>query len=165
VENRKARQAGVPEKLRPSPLPSPAIDLPLRAYIPEEYIADVETRLSLYQRLAKVEKLEQIEALRDEFNDRFGAMPPEVKNLLYALKIKMLAAKAGIEAVTTEDGLIVLRLLEGMRFTPQQRELALPDGVRMGVRQLSLSYKGDKGWKGKLEVVLGKVLVYHPTTG
>jgi transcription-repair coupling factor (superfamily II helicase) len=158
VENRKARQAGIPEKMRPTPLPAPTLDLPLKAYIPDEYIADVETRLSLYQRLSRVDKLEQIETLKDEFGDRFGAMPPEVKNLLYALKIKMLATRVGIESVTTEDGLIVIRLLEGIQFTPQQHKLPLPDGVRMGVRQLSLSYKGDKGWKAKLEGVLGKVL-------
>ncbi len=157
VESRKARQAGVPEKTRPSPLPMPSIDLPLRAYIPDEYIADVETRLSLYQSLSRLDKPEQIEALAGEFGDRFGAIPKEVKNLLYAVRIKLLAGKAGIESITTEDGLIVLRLLEGMRFTPQQREIALPDGVRMGVRQISLSYKKDKGWKGKLEGVLGKI--------
>jgi len=69
-----------------------------------------------------------------------------------------MAGKAGVESVTTEDGLIVLRLLEGMRFSPEQREITLPDGVRMGVRQLSLSYKGDKGWKSKLEGVLGRVV-------
>jgi len=151
VENRKARQAGIPEKMMPTPLPTPTIDLPLKAYIPDEYVSDVETRLSLYQSLSRLDKPEQIEALAQEFGDRFGAMPKEVKNLLYAVKIKLLAGKAGIESVTTEDGLIVLRLLEGMRFTPEQREIALPSGVRMGVRQLSLSYKGDKGWKGKLE--------------
>jgi transcription-repair coupling factor (superfamily II helicase) len=132
--------------------------LPLRAFIPEEYIADVETRLSLYQRLSRVDKLGQIEALKGEFSDRFGALPAELQNLLYALKIKLLAARAGIESITTEDGLIVIRLLQGMQFTPQQRELPLPDGVRMGVRQLSLSYKKDKGWKAKLEGVLKGVL-------
>jgi len=159
VENRKARQAGVPEKLRPSPLPAPTIDLPLKAYIPDEYVGDVETRLSLYQSISRVDKQEQLEALAQEFGDRFGAIPKEVKNLLYAVKIKLMAGKAGVESVTTEDGLIVLRLLEGMRFSPEQREIALPDGVRMGVRQLSLSYRGDKGWKSKLEGALKEVVV------
>jgi len=158
VENRKARQAGIPEKMMPTPLPAPSIDLPLKAYIPDEYVGDVETRLSLYQSISRLDKPEQLEALAQEFGDRFGAMPREVKNLLYAVKIKLMAGKAGIESVTTEDGLIILRLLEGMRFTPEQREIALPSGVRMGVRQLSLSYRGDKGWKGKLAGALGKVL-------
>jgi len=157
VEGQKAKQAGIPEKARPSPLPPPTLDLPLKAYIPEEYVADVETRLSLYQSLAKLDKVEQIEAIAEELSDRFGALPAEVQNLLYAVKIKMLAAKVGIESITTEDELIVIRLFEGMQFTPQQRKLALPDGVRMGVRQISLSYKRISGWKGILEGVLGEI--------
>jgi len=128
--------------------------LPLKAFIPEEYVADVETRLSLYQKLAKLDKLEQIETMADELNDRFGALPIEVQNLLYAVKIKILASKAGIESITTEDKQLVIRLFEGMQFTPQQRETTFPDGVKMGVRQISLSYKRISEWKRVLEGVL-----------
>ncbi len=148
VEEQKAKQAGIPEKARPSRLPPPTLDLPLRAYIPEEYVADLDTRLSLYQSLVKLDKVEQIEDMAQEFSDRFGALPAEVENLLYAVKIKILAAKAGIESITTEDGQIVLRLFEGMKFTPQQRALPLPDGVKMGTSQISLNLKRlDKGWQ------------------
>jgi transcription-repair coupling factor (superfamily II helicase) len=160
VEAQKAKQAGIPEKMRPSRLPPPTLDLPLRAYIPEEYVADVETRLSLYQSLVKLDKLEQIEAVAQEFSDRFGALPLEVQNLLYAVKIKILGTKAGIESIATEDGQIVIRLLEGMHFTPEQRQIPLPDGVKMGINQLSLNLKRlDKGWQKVLEGVLNKVVV------
>jgi transcription-repair coupling factor (superfamily II helicase) len=146
--------------MRPSRLPPPTLDLPLRAYIPEEYVADVETRLSLYQSLVKLDKLEQIEAVAQEFSDRFGALPLEVQNLLYAVKIKILGTKAGIESIATEDGQIVIRLLEGMHFTPEQRQIPLPDGVKMGINQLSLNLKRlDKGWQKVLEGVLNKVVV------
>jgi len=158
VETQKAKQAGVPEKARPSPLPPPTLDLPLRAFIPDEYVADVETRLSLYQSLAKVDKVEQIEAMTQEFSDRFGALPAEVQNLLYAVRVKILAAKAGIESITTEDGQIVIRLFAGMQFTPQQQETTFPDGVKMGVRQISLSYKRISEWKGVLEGVLRRII-------
>jgi transcription-repair coupling factor (superfamily II helicase) len=158
VESQKAKQAGIPEKVRPSPLPQPTLDLPLRAYIPEEYVSDVETRLGLYQRLTRLDGLEQIEAMADEFGDRFGALPAEVQNLLYAVRIKILAAKAGIESISIEDGHLVLRLFQGMQFTPEQHKLPLPDGVKMGVRQISLSYKRIGDWKGVLEGVLKGVL-------
>ncbi len=158
VEGQKARQAGVPEKaMKPSRLPPPTLDLPLAAFIPEEYVADVETRLSLYQSLAKLDRVEQVEALSQEFSDRFGAPPPEARNLLYALRIKILASKASIESITTEGGQIVLRLFEGMQFTPQQRETSFPDGVKMGVRQISLSYKRMKGWRETLGGILNKI--------
>ncbi len=156
VEERKARIAGKEEP--PRRLPSPTIDLPLRAFIPEEYVADLDTRLSLYQSLAKLDKVEQIEAIAEELNDRFGALPAEVKNLLYAVKVKILAAKAGVESISTEEGQIILRLFNGMKFTPHQRALPLPDGVKMGTSQIKVSYERVKGWEQTLEGILKGVI-------
>jgi len=155
VEEQKAKRAGVVEKARPSRLPPPSIDLPLRAFIPEEYVADVDTRLSLYQSLVKLNRVEKIEEMAQEFSDRFGALPVEVKNLLYAVRIRILGTKAGIESITTEDGQIILRLFEGVKFTPHQRALPLPDGVRIGTSQIGLNLKRlGKEWQQTLEGIL-----------
>jgi transcription-repair coupling factor (superfamily II helicase) len=156
VEERKARTAGAKE---PKPrLPTPTIDLPLAAYIPEEYVADIDTRLSLYQSLAKLDRVEKIEEMAQEFSDRFGPLPIEVKNLLYAVKVKVLAAKAGIESISIEDGQIVARLFDGMKFTPEQRALSFPDGVKMGTSQLGLNLKRvGKEWQEILEGILNKI--------
>ncbi|MBA7633520.1 Transcription-repair-coupling factor [subsurface metagenome] len=159
VERQKAKQAGPAEKAtRPSRLPPPTIDLPLAAYIPEEYVSDLDTRLSLYQSLAKVDKAEQVEALAHEFSDRFGALPAEVENLLYALRIKIQAVKAGIESITTEDGQIVLRRFQGMHFDKQQLEPFSRDGIKLGLTQLRLNPKrlGNR-WQEVLEEVLRRV--------
>jgi transcription-repair coupling factor (superfamily II helicase) len=154
VEEQKAKQAGIPEKARPSPLPPPTLDLPLKAYIPEEYVADVETRLSLYQSLVKLDRVEKIEDMAEEFRDRFGAPPLEVQNLLYAVKIKILAAKAGIESITTEDGGLVLRLFEGMQFDRGKLEPLVGEGITVSKTQIRLSYKRMKGWQKVLEGIL-----------
>ncbi len=147
VEELKAKQAGI-AVTKPSHLPPPTLDLPLRAYIPEEYVADIDTRLSLYQSLVKLDKIEQVEEMAKEFSDRFGSLPIEVKNLLYAVRVKILAAKAGIESISTEDGQIILRLFEGVKFTPEQRALSFPDGVRMGTSQIGLNLKRlGKEWQ------------------
>jgi transcription-repair coupling factor (superfamily II helicase) len=157
VEEQKAKQVGI-TVAKPSRLPPPTIDLPLHAYIPEEYVEDVETRLHLYQRLAKVDKLEQLDDLAQEFDDRFGALPVEVQNLLYAVKIKVLASKVGIESISTEEGQIILRLFQGMQFTPEQRELPLPDGVKISLSQIRLNPKRlGKEWREVLEEVVGKM--------
>jgi len=161
VEEQKARQAGIPEeKLKASRLPAPAIDLPLTAYIPEEYVADLDTRLSLYQNLVKLDKVEQIEDLAHEFSDRFGSLPPEVKNLLYAVKLKTLAAKAGIESISTEQGQIILKLFEGMQFNKQKLE-PVRDGVKLGLTQLRLNPKRlGSGWREILEEVVRRVMMH-----
>ncbi len=159
VEKQKARQAGVPEEeIQPSKLPPPSVDLPLPAFIPEEYVFDLTTRLSLYQRMAEVERVEQIEALAQELTDRFGVLPPEVENLLYAVKIKVLAANAGIESVSTEHGEIVLRLFDGMRFDRQKLQPVLRDGIKVGNTQLRLNRRRlGKEWQGVMEEVLNKM--------
>ena len=155
VDEQKAKQAGIPkERVKPSRLPAPTIDLPLPAYIPEEYVSDLNTRLSLYQSLVKLEKVEQVEDLAQEFSDRFGSLPLEVKNLLYAVKIKALAAKAGIESISTEDGQIILRRFQGLQFDRQKLE-PVRDGIRLSLTQLRLNPKRlGKEWRGVLEGIL-----------
>lgn len=138
VEELKARRAGKPvEEVKASHRPPPTIDLPLPAYIPEDYVDDLNTRLSLYQKLVRVDRLEQIDVLAQEFSDRFGTPPREVENLLYAVKIKVLGAKAGLESITMEEGQIVLRRFEGMRFDRQKLEPYLR-GLRYPVGSLHL---------------------------
>jgi transcription-repair coupling factor (superfamily II helicase) len=157
VEEQKTKQAGV-AVAKPPPLPPPTIDLPLRAYIPEEYVADVDTRLSLYQRLAKIGKPEQLDELASELGDRFGALPVEVENLLYGVRIKLLAAKAGIESVSTVEGQIIVRLFQGIQFTPEQRAHVFPDGVKITPTQIRLNLKRPgKGWREVLGEVLGTI--------
>jgi transcription-repair coupling factor (superfamily II helicase) len=157
VAEQKAKLAG--EKVvKPPHLPTPTIDLPLSAYIPEEYVADVEARLSLYQKLVKLQAPEQLETLAQEFSDRFGPLPPEVENLLYVVKIKLLAAKAGIESIATEDGQIVLRRFGGMQFDREKLEPILKDGVKVGITQLRLNPKRlDGEWQEVLEEVLRRM--------
>ncbi len=157
VEEVKATRAGI-TVTKPSRPPPPTIDLPLPAYIPEEYVADIDTRLHLYQSLVNIDKAEQINDIASEFGDRFGALPVEVENLLYAVKIKVLAAKAGIESISTEEGQIILRLFASMQFTPEQRSLRFPDGVKMGFSQIRLNPKrlGEE-WQQVLEEVLGNI--------
>jgi transcription-repair coupling factor (superfamily II helicase) len=158
VEEQRTRKDGLTVP-RPSRLPPPSIDLPLTAYIPEEYVSDLDTRLSLYQRLAKLEAVEQIEAMAHEFSDRFGTPPPEVKDLLYAVKIKAMAAKAGIESIAIEDGQIILRRFHGMQFDKQKLEPIIKDGIKIGQTQLRLNPKRlDIEWQRVLEEVLGRVI-------
>jgi transcription-repair coupling factor (superfamily II helicase) len=154
VEEQRARKAGVTAP-GPRRLPPPTIDLPLSAYIPEDYVADLDTRLSLYQHLSQLDKVEAIEALADEFNDRFGQPPQEVKNLLYAVKIKTLAAQAGIESISREEGQIVIRRFPHMPLDKTGLGPLVRDGIKLGTTQIRLNPKRLGGeWQGVLEEIL-----------
>ncbi|MDI6814692.1 MAG: transcription-repair coupling factor [Dehalococcoidales bacterium] len=166
VEEQKAKQAIAEKVTKPLRLPTPTIDLPLTAYIPGEYVSDINTRLSLYQSLVKLDKAEQIKDIAQEFSDRFGTLPLEVKNLLYAVKIKALAAKAGIESISTEDGQIILRLIQGMKFNKQKLEPLIKDGIKVGTTQLRLNPRRlGSEWQKVLEDILKKIEVINSVEG
>ncbi|HCP60006.1 MAG TPA: hypothetical protein DIT43_00255 [Dehalococcoidia bacterium] len=156
VAKQKAKQTA--EKIKPPPLPPPTIDLPLRAYIPDRYVPDLNSRLSLYQKLVKVERVEEVSDFASEFSDRFGRPPVEVENLLYIVRLKALAAQAGIESISTEPGQVTLRLFGGIQFTPGQRELISRDGIKVGLTQIRLNLKRlGSEWQEVLEEVVGRI--------
>jgi transcription-repair coupling factor (superfamily II helicase) len=157
VEEQKAVMAGKPKP--PPRLPSPAIDLPLDAFIPESYVPDVDTRLELYRALSNAGAIERLDDIRKEYADRFGPPPVEVENLFYAVKIKSLAARAGIESITTEEGYVILRRFQGLPFDASNLSSVLRDNVEVGRTQLRINYrKIGKGWRGVLEEIV-KVLI------
>jgi transcription-repair coupling factor (superfamily II helicase) len=86
-----------------------AVDLPLSVGIPLDYVADQTLRLRLYRRLADAQNEEDVQALADEFTDRFGQLPEQLNNLLYMLRVKILSETAGLASVTVESEQIVLR--------------------------------------------------------
>ncbi|MDD5338219.1 MAG: transcription-repair coupling factor [Dehalococcoidales bacterium] len=157
VEEQKAIMAG---KEKPEPkLPPPVTDLPLDAFIPEYYVSDVETRLEMYRTLGEIDSVEKIDDVLKEYNDRFGKPPIEVHNLLYIVRIKVLAAKAGIESLTTEEGNIVIRRFQGKPFNAQRFMASLADGVTVGHTQIKIDYKKiGNGWRMVLEGVIKGLL-------
>ncbi len=88
---------------------APLIDLPVQAQIPEEYVPDSGLRLRLYRRLADVARNAQIDEIARELDDRFGAPPEEVKNLLYLLRLKVAAAQAQLASIGIENDRILVK--------------------------------------------------------
>ncbi|MCE1245243.1 MAG: transcription-repair coupling factor [Firmicutes bacterium] len=70
---------------------SPVVDLPVNAFIPDSYIPNSGIKMEMYRKISKLEKIEDMGSLIDEFRDRFGALPKELLNLMEILKIKLLA--------------------------------------------------------------------------
>jgi transcription-repair coupling factor (superfamily II helicase) len=75
------------------------IELRLPALFPDDYIADVNTRLSLYKKLAGCKSERQINELQIELIDRFGLLPEPAKNLIQIAQMKLQANLVGIKRV------------------------------------------------------------------
>jgi transcription-repair coupling factor (superfamily II helicase) len=156
VEQLKARREGrKPESPRRGP--SVSVDLPLVAHLPPSYVEDVNARLQIYQRLAAIEDPAEAEAVAADLRDRFGEPPGPVRTLLQTVRLRCYAARLGAESLQSEDGAIVLRLAEGLRFSEADRRLALPPGVRVG--QTAVRYAGGPGaeWLDVVEEALTRL--------
>ncbi len=86
-----------------------SVNLPLSIGIPTAYITDQTLRLKLYRRLADIQEETALASIEMEFEDRFGPLPEQVQNLVYQIKVKLLAAQAGLASVGFEGRQIVLR--------------------------------------------------------
>lgn len=78
---------------------SPQINVGTPVLIPENYVPDLQLRLTLYRRLGDLTEAEDIDAFGAELIDRFGALPEEVQHLLKIVYIKGLCRKANVEKV------------------------------------------------------------------
>jgi transcription-repair coupling factor (superfamily II helicase) len=78
---------------------TPQITIGMPVLIPETYVADLNVRLGLYRRIAALLEPRELDAFAAELVDRFGALPPEVENLLDIIAVKQLCRAAGIEKV------------------------------------------------------------------
>ena len=130
------------------------INLPLAAYLPGSYVLDSALRLQLYRRLAGLTSEEEIDDLHAELQDRFGPLPDEAENLFFQLKLKLHALTAGVKAITTEEGQILVRAdsLEDLDRTWLQRRLG--DRARVTRRAVWLPLDDDDRWRTVLTATL-----------
>ena len=73
------------------------VDLHIPALFPDDYIGDINTRLSLYKKVASAESTEAIQSIKIELIDRFGLLPDATQNLLAINKLKLKAASLKVK--------------------------------------------------------------------
>lgn len=79
------------------------IELRIPALLPDTYIPDINTRLSLYKRIASTNHEDDIDELRVELIDRFGKLPDSGAHLLKVQQLKIMAESLGIKKIEGHD--------------------------------------------------------------
>jgi len=160
VEGLKALAKGEPPP--PSSMQPPVVvDVPLAAFIPESYIGDLNLRLSLYQRMASSEAPDAADDLERELNDRFGPPPTPARNLLYIIRLRVLAKRAHVISIAREEApggqpVLSLRAAEGHDFREQmppsaRAALERDGGVTVGHAQLRIDLEAaGAAWRDLL---------------
>jgi transcription-repair coupling factor (superfamily II helicase) len=75
------------------------INLNIAAIIPDDYLSDVHTRLTLYKRIANAANEQQLRELQVEMIDRFGLLPEHTKQLFRVTEIKLRCEPLGIAKI------------------------------------------------------------------
>jgi transcription-repair coupling factor (superfamily II helicase) len=158
------RLEGLKVNLQPSnlttfqPMAMPVnVDLPLAIGIPADYIPDQNLRLRLYRRIADLRDESEVDALASEFRDRFGALPEMVESLLYQMRVKLRAEKAGLASVSWEAGQVALRVPAPAEGSEPKRMPDLASDVRGGKNVYWVNFTKNENWMPRLLEVLEMV--------
>lgn len=79
------------------------VEMRLPALLPDDYIPDINTRLSMYKQIASVTSSGELSELKVELIDRFGILPDATKNLLSISELKIDAAQIKIKKIEAQE--------------------------------------------------------------
>lgn len=103
------------EQLRGAPTDKPIqprVELGVDAYLPEDYIQDGLTRISMYQRIARIASSAEVDSICQELEDRFGPVPTPAKMLMKVTEISLLAGRMRVQGLLSRKGLLVVTFAE-----------------------------------------------------
>lgn len=92
----------------PEKLPAATVELRQDAYLDSDYIADEESKMEIYRRLAVVGTEEELRDLLDEVIDRFGTPTSPVEKLFAGARIRIRAQRLGIGSIIDERETILI---------------------------------------------------------
>lgn len=118
------------------------VELHVPSLIPEDYLPDVHTRLTLYKRISGARDVEELRELQVEMIDRFGLLPDAAKHLFAVAELKQRATELGIRKLDlgekggrvqfvekpNVDPMAIIRLIQGQ---PKLYRMDGPDKLRM----------------------------------
>jgi transcription-repair coupling factor (superfamily II helicase) len=134
----------------------PEIRLGIAAYFPDTYIPDANQRLYFYKRLASLRNAAELEEIKQEIKDRFGAYGDVVENLFLVMNLRRVLKEYLVQQISVSDGKVFLlfhsdspvkveKLLELIHKQKNRFRLA-PDG------RLSFSPKNQE-WAALMDEV------------
>jgi transcription-repair coupling factor (superfamily II helicase) len=79
------------------------IDLNLTAFIPTDYIPDLDQKMSAYRAVAVAKSKAELKQIADDWSDRYGAIPIPANQLLRVMELKQLAKGLGFSRIKPEN--------------------------------------------------------------
>jgi transcription-repair coupling factor (superfamily II helicase) len=90
--------------------PEPRLTTDADAYLPDEYVSDAEEKVGFYKRLAEAGETEDVDALREEIQDRFGKLAPPAAALFDLRRMRILGGEAGATSLVIRNNKVEIEL-------------------------------------------------------
>lgn len=130
------------------------VDFQVRGYIPKDYITDLNQRLEMYRRLQVTDRLEDLDSIRKEFEDRFGAIPDPTAKLLALMEVKILCQRLHITKVRRSGNYVYLIIAPSTPVRSENLARLLDFRLKL-VSEYELSVKLDnQGWRKDIQRVI-----------
>src|ERR687894_852511 len=75
------------------------VDIPVDAYVPGEYVPYEAAKIEVHRRVAGAREVADLIVLREELEDRFGAVPRPLDNLIKLQDARIKLGRAGARSV------------------------------------------------------------------
>lgn len=79
------------------------VDLKVTAFIPNDYIDEVDQKMSVYRTLAAADSKRELAQIAADLNDRYGPIPFATEQLIRVLELKQLAKQLGFSRIKPES--------------------------------------------------------------
>jgi transcription-repair coupling factor (superfamily II helicase) len=105
---------------KPEKLLLPTAEFEVDCFIPDDYVVSPAQKLDMYKKIGLSRREEDVDAVTEELEDRYGPLPAEVSNLLKLARLRVLGAAAGLEFIGKLGGNALFRTAPGREFIPQE---------------------------------------------
>lgn len=102
-----------------------AIEMNTDALIPSDYISTDTERFHYYKQLYNLKTNEEIKQIVEEIEDRYGKMPKQAKELIFAVKVRIAALNTGFRKIIIKKGYFVAEFPESS--AREYYEIAFPE--------------------------------------
>ncbi len=109
------------------------IELHISALIPDDWLGDIHTRLTLYKRIASAPDSSALRDLQVEMIDRFGLLPAQTKHLFQVAELRQKARAIGISRIDFSE--------TGGRIEFNEDTTANPAALLQMIQQHPFDYK------------------------
>lgn len=100
------------------------VDAPVNAVLPPDYVTDAGERVDHYRRLSRAQTLDEVQAIREELRDRYGALPDVAEHLVALVGVQTLASRAGVMKVELYEDAAFLQFAENWGEPDFDRQIA-----------------------------------------